>query len=295
MKEQSDTATSSLFDHWLIDSYCPDSVPSSTDKKLTVLLLSYKRIRNMEPIVRSLLRCECIGKIILSNNNPEYRIREWVTQTSDRLVCIDQTEHKGCAERYEIAKEEDVEYFCSIDDDIFLYPQQVTLLFEHLIRNPSVVHGIFGQKILDIDAYDPKEAFVHSITNTEESVDFLSQVLFFTRDHLRRYHETIRALYLDTPEGMRSLTWADDMVLSMSGNESPRCHTIGQYATCTTESTHGIALWVTPGFFHYRRQLCRHLIAFKNGLPPGDPEQIISLYHRREPVSLSNDTSIQDV
>ncbi len=95
-------------------------VPSAT-----AILLSYKRPKNIEPIVRALLRCAFIDKVIVSNNNPAVRIGDWVHLTDPRIRLIDQTRDSPPGLRFAIAFDTPAEHFLCIDDDIFPYPKQV--------------------------------------------------------------------------------------------------------------------------------------------------------------------------
>jgi len=114
-------------------------------EKLTVILLSYKRIRNMEPHVASLLRTDCVEKIVLSNNNPEYRIRDWVRIQDERLHLFDQPQRTPPGIRFDLAAREPGPYYLTIDDDVLLAPGQVLGIFRHLIANRSVPHGFQGE------------------------------------------------------------------------------------------------------------------------------------------------------
>jgi hypothetical protein len=47
---------------------------------------------------------------------------------------------------------------------------------------------------------------------------------------------------------------ADDILLSFSGDGSPKCHNLGLLDNCPTSSEEGIALWKEKGFFDKRIQ-----------------------------------------
>ena len=51
----------------------------------TAILLSYARPQNLQWIIQSLLRCEFIEKVIVSNNNPSTKLEKWVPITDSRL------------------------------------------------------------------------------------------------------------------------------------------------------------------------------------------------------------------
>src|SRR5262245_52651730 len=77
------------------------NIPES--EKLTVIVLNYKRPHNMQPIVRSILRCSFVNKLIVCNNDPLSRIEEWISASDKRVVLINNPRNRGTIARFEIA------------------------------------------------------------------------------------------------------------------------------------------------------------------------------------------------
>jgi glycosyltransferase involved in cell wall biosynthesis len=230
------------------------AVEIDRNKKLTVVLLSYKRPQNIEPLVRSALKCAFVARVIVCNNNPEFRMEKWVGVSEPRLLLLDQKENLGPGYRFHVAAREPGEYFCFIDDDVFLYPEQIRKLFGHLLEDPSVPHGVRGQIVFD------NQDFLDGIYGRECKVDILNGVYFFTKAHLSEYFR------LD--EKLNGIPRVDDIVLSFSGGSAPRCHDVGEILLCPTESVSGIAIWKETDF---RKHRLRALQKLSNVKPLKEP------------------------
>ena len=94
------------FLRWQLNARWGPRVALEGAQKLTAILLSWKRIRNMQPIVRSLLRCDFIDRVIVSNNKPQYRMREELHLRDERLQLIDQPQPRAPGVRFELARSE---------------------------------------------------------------------------------------------------------------------------------------------------------------------------------------------
>src|SRR5262245_61653884 len=224
-------------------------VMSDTGEQLTVVLLSYKRPWNMEPIACSALRCDFVDRVILCNNNPDYPIERWVRISDGRLVLLNQKVNRGPRFRFDIAMKEKGNYFLFIDDDIFLYPEQIKVLFVQLLDNPSVPHGVRGQVV-----FDCKE-FVDGLYGVETKVDILNGVYAFTRAHLLEY--------LRLEEELSGIPMVDDIVLSFAGESVPCCHDVGEILLCPTEPLPGVAVWKQPEFLKHRLAALQKLTKVK--------------------------------
>lgn len=108
------------------------------NEKLSVVLLSYKRPQNMRYIVDSLLACEFVREIVLSNNNPDLRMEDFLQSRDPRLKIINQRQRFFPTKRYDLAHELQSSYFMCIDDDVFLIPCQIKKLFMALLENSAV-------------------------------------------------------------------------------------------------------------------------------------------------------------
>lgn len=236
----------------------------SMDKSLqpvTVILLSYKRPWNMKPIVWSLLQCEWASRIFVVNNNPKIDIRRYVPFANSRITCINEDHNYGAMRRYEIAQQKESQYYLCIDDDIFFTPLQMTKLIRHLIANPSVPHGMFGQYIY-LDAH-PLQRWKHSVHGRECSVDILNRTYAFTHTHVQEFFRLLRCINQDTPEARKEMSPLDDVILSFCGNTKPHCHDVGGFIDCPSSSAQSIAQWQQNNFSARRTRLYTRLHGIK--------------------------------
>jgi hypothetical protein len=216
-------------------------------EKCCVVLLSYKRAPNMEMLVRSLLKCDFVGKIVVCNNNPEFDLRQMMRFDDPRVHLVQREEPTRQGIRFSLAKAEAVEYkyFISPDDDRFLYPNQIKKLFLGLLEDPSVPHGFEGE---DQDREDFRR--FHVALTGERRVDHLTGYYLFTREQLFRVLGIFEAL------GWNDLTKVgngEDVALSFSGTERPRIHKIGRVLDCETWKLPGVATWATHKDFYKER------------------------------------------
>lgn len=240
----------------------------SGPEKLTVILLSYRRVRNMEPIVEALLRAEFVEKIVVSNNNPEVRIADWIRLRDGRLHLIDQPRQAACGIRFELARAEPGRFFLCIDDDVLLSPEQVKRLFLALIARPEAPHGIQGENYVGESKQTFPPYWRVDLKGYEGQVDNINTVYGFTRDHLAEMERLAGVLELGS---VAELGNGDDVLLSASGTERPYIHDIGPVALCLSSHRIGVATWATrPRFFTDRKVLFLKLRALRPdlGVPP---------------------------
>jgi hypothetical protein len=222
----------------------PVGTLSTAGKSCTVILLSHNRPHNLHLLVDSALRNECVSKVIVSNSNRKVRIGEWVKSTDPRVSLVDETEPTQPGYRFVIAARDGGEYFISIDDDIFLTPRQIGLLFEQLVRDHSVPHGVKG------NLYEPSW---EQLCSLDREVDVLLGVYAFTRRHVSTTTALAEALGLSPLSNLRN---GEDILMSFAGPSRPRIHAVGRVTECASNSLAGIALWKTVDhFFEDRRRL----------------------------------------
>jgi hypothetical protein len=221
------------------------SVPSAS--KVTVVLTAYKkeRMRNLDPLVRSVLKCRFVEKVIVSNDNPDLRIADWVMVHDERLVLLDQPARRGCKHRWELAQAENAAYTIAIDDDVLIHPKQLALLFTHLLDRQEVPHGLSGCKI-PFEFHERQEL----------EVDLLFEIYAVTREHVQAYFDTIEQLKARgtlPAEGLGKR--GDFVVISHSGKARPVIHDVGFIARCASAYAEGVATFKEDGFASYTGEL----------------------------------------
>ena len=236
------------YDKIILKAPCPERAP---DGVFTAILLNYKRPQNIELLLRMLLQVPLINNVIISNNNPACDLSKWFFFTHPRVRVVEQFASKPCAERYFIARETSGEYFVCIDDDLFLLPSQVQKICEETLKDPSVLHGMFGQELLK------DGTFRHAVSNHVGRIDIISRLYVFSRPVLLGWHELLRETGSECDQ--KVLRQADDLLLSFAGTGLPLMHDVGPYLDCCTQGEKGVATWRDEDFFATRDVLFQKL------------------------------------
>lgn len=217
---------------------------------------NFHRPQNIEPIVRSLLAAQSVGRIVVSNNNPASPLRRWLRIASDRVVLAEHAEPQSAQQRFFHLRSFPSDLYLVLDDDLFLLPQQIDRLLWELGRNPSVPHGLYGQRW-------EGRSFRGGVRNTEGEIDVISRVYAFTAEHLERM--LLLAGKAGMPEG--DAGWKrsryDDLFLSFSGRSRPRIHDAGPFVDCPSQGRKGVATWRETGFHSEREEMFRKLTSLQ--------------------------------
>ena len=224
--------------------------------KATVILLSFKRPQNMDRIVRICLAARFVERVIVSNNNPEVDLRDWIGIDSDRLQLIAQPKPTPPGVRVSLARKAGGRHFISIDDDVFLSPGQLHRLYRAYLSDPSVPHGFHGQCWEEAE----REGGLGGVVLGDKRVDVLNRAYFFSESQLTEFERLAALLHLGPPEAIRN---GEDVLLSFCGERRPRIHGIGPVLECPTSDRAGIAVWREPGFQKTRVQLFQSLRTLK--------------------------------
>jgi hypothetical protein len=227
------------------------------DPDCTAIILSYKRPQNIAPLVGMLLKAPSIRHVIISNNNPDVKMSDWLRVESPRVGVIEQPTASACPIRYQIALGRDSQLFVAIDDDVFLRPSQIETLCAAMRAHPSSPCGIVGS------VYDEGRRMMEYGIRRPGDVDIINQVYAFTPSHVRRFFDLTGALgFGPTHQAWGSSTW-DDLVISHSGLSKPRICDVGEFTECPTSAEPGIAAWQEDGFFPFRLSLFQRLRALR--------------------------------
>jgi hypothetical protein len=229
---------------WLAQGRLGPSVTSGSGKQAAFMVTAYHlaRAKNIEPIVRSALRCDFISHVIAVNHNPEWKLADWVHVHDERLRLIDRTVRRGPGARWLPARDVPAEYFIAQDDDRFFFPAQLRTLFEQLVRCPDAAHGLLGRR----DQV--------SIENREARVDVLYSIYGITRAQLDLYFERLAQFAIQDPTVAQAIErCCDDICISTLAAGSPYVHRAGLLLPCPTTHIKGVALHSNADFYISRK------------------------------------------
>lgn len=226
-------------------------------EKFSVIILSFLRPQNIHRICESILQLEEVEKLIVSNNNPDVNLAEYVNIIDERFAIINQKEKSGAFKRYEIARDINAQLFFSIDDDLFLNKAQMKYLMNKLLENPSAPHGFWGQNYVESQEH---VSFEYGIINKNGNVDVLNRAYFFTNDHVQEIFNLLQKTKTTAIE----VESCDDIFLSFSGKEKPVTHDIKTFVDCPTSNQEGIALWKSVDFDNKRIDMLKKILKVKN-------------------------------
>ena len=222
---------------WVLYSHIGWQLSLKTPHKLTVLITYYNpaRIRHVNPQIRNLLKCKYIERVIISSHNPDLKIEDHVIVRNPRLVLLNQDVRRACGYRWVVAREYSPRYLVVIDDDILLFPFQLKRLFQRLIVEPNVPHGISGMVQMengDLEFHQWKNMDVH----------YLTEVYAVTHEHLEQYFEMVD-LFAERDENIpeRVEHLGDFIVISQTGAQNPKIHKVGRIFRDVTFNTPGVA------------------------------------------------------
>ncbi len=210
--------------------------PPRDDADLTLVLPSYGRPQNLALSVRLALAAPSVRRIVVVNDHPGVRLARWIEARDPRLTIVDRAVRVGPVARYLAARESGGELFLSVDDDLFLLPSAIERLGARLRADPSVPHGLYGQR------FDGRR-LIDNLARVEARVDVLNRAYAFTRAHLDAYFELLEALSIDPEDPRASVGLDDDLVLSFAGEGLPRIHELGPWLDCPSERRRGLARW----------------------------------------------------
>jgi glycosyltransferase involved in cell wall biosynthesis len=246
-----------LYQKWCLQGYFSSPLHLKTDKKVTIIVPSYhaSRARNLQPLVRSTLKCNFVEKIIISNHNPEIKLENWVKINDSRVTLINHSVRRGCGYGWIVASQEkNADYFIVIDDDMLINPQQLAVLFQQLINQPEIPHGFIGRR-----------ADGEYVMSQEIEVEFLYNIYAVTQTHIKNYLEYTQKIIKNgyaTPESIEY--WADDIVISKTGIGHPRIHKASSIRQCKTTQTSGVATFTENQFDQHRLQVDQALTKIKS-------------------------------
>ena len=210
--------------------------------KISVVLLSYKRIENIKIIIDSLLANDLIGEIIIWNNNSEIHIQYPginVVNSSNNYLCI---------ARYAMAmlcKNQTI-YFQ--DDDIFIDNDSIKKLFDEYIKDTTRIYGHCGRN-LDNGKYSQKNVY-------GECDIILGQAMLFSKSLLSSVYGKMLSL---TP-----FERGDDIAFSLLCRKK---HLSVETGSISLSHKDEFSLWRQPGHYEKRQLMVDRIM----GIPPSPP------------------------
>lgn len=225
-------------------------VKLNRDEKVTVVIMSYKRMNNISTIVQCALLCDFVDKVIVSNNNPEVDLESYLTIRDPRVELIQQSQRRGPSYRYDVARAYASEYYLCIDDDMFPTAWQLRKLFTCLLNSPSSTHGSGGQNNVN-GKFLPVVAAGHSGV----AVDVIVHIYAFTSAHLQRYFELLAKIGMDNEEVRHS----EDVIISFAGTEKCQLQPLGVIHHCSTALDDDIATSKQRDFPEFRKRLLQNM------------------------------------
>jgi hypothetical protein len=222
---------------WILNGYIGFKLGPRTSQKLTVLITYYNpaRLRHVNHQIRNLLKCEFVERVVISCHNPDVKIEEYVNVHDQRLALVSQSVRRACGYRWLVAREFSPEYLIVIDDDIVLFPAQLKVLFEHLITEPNIPHGLSGMihmKNGDLQFRQRENIDVH----------YLCEIYAVTKEHVEQYFELVKIFEQqdkNLPEAIEYL--GDFIVISQTGTQNPKIHKAGRIFRDETFNIPGVA------------------------------------------------------
>ncbi len=177
--------------------------------KITTVLLSYKRIKNLDNIIDSIKNSSVKTKLIIINNNPDINL------DMDNIDVINMGKNYGCMARQSIALLSQSSHCLFFDDDLMLERETIKNLSNWAKKLPDAIIGYFGIKLNREDKNTPyltgKKIFTEDI-NKPQLVDIVLGRIHFCQK--KKVIESFKLL-IQTPNIDRI---EDDIFLSMSNN-----------------------------------------------------------------------------
>ena len=252
---------------WMMAVTRGPTVHAATPVTCGVVLLSYARAPNMEMVARSFLKCAFVERVVISNNDPSVRLRDWIAIRDPRLVLVDQPAPTRQGIRLQLLAELGCAIAVTVDDDRFLFPEQIRRLVEEVHGDPDAPHGFEGEKVQrpEIRSRHGDYPFATGVTGTDTVVDTLTGGYFLTADQARTCLDTTRRLGITELAGFGN---GEDLVMSRSGRAPARIHDVGPVLQCWSSTDDQIATWRRGDFFGERLRLRARLAALGLGADP---------------------------
>lgn len=223
---------------WVLHGFVGRRSKLDVDQAVTVLITYYNpaRLRHVNHQIRNLLKCEFVERIVISNHNPQFKIDDFVKVHDRRLVLRNQSTRRGCGYRWLVARDFSPEYLIVVDDDIVLFPRQLKVLFESLLREPAIPHGLSGMR-------RKQDGHLEFRQRENIEVHYLTEIYAVSQEHLERYFEMVEILEEQDENISDEIgSMVDFIVISQTGTHQPKIHKAGRIYRDETFNVEGVAV-----------------------------------------------------
>jgi hypothetical protein len=222
---------------WILTGYFDRQITINTPQKVTVLITYFNpvRMKNINHQIRNILKCDFVERLIISNHNPEVHIQDRITVKNARITVQNQTVKRGCGFRWQVASEFAFEHLIVIDDDFLLSSSQLADLFQVLIAQPDIPHGLSGMNLVPSGGYE-------FLDRQSREVDFLCEIYAVTRGQLNRYLDITSIITNDEKIAKSVDSTADFLVISRMGTSKPKIHDLGRIFRDQSFKMEGVAV-----------------------------------------------------
>lgn len=197
--------------------------------KITAILLSWKRTRNIPRIIEALSRSPRIGEILLWNNNPKAKLHY------PRVVTINSPKNFLCFARYCLVPLAANDIIWFQDDDVLVEKDQLEAVYSAYMSDPSRIYGTVGRNIV---------GGRYCADNVHGECDIiLGRTMLF---HRALFHHAVEPLGAMPP----AMT-EDDIIFSLAAG---RRHFAVDVHARDMGSADRVALWRRPGHFRRRQR-----------------------------------------
>lgn len=209
--------------------------------KLSLVLLSWKRPKNIPIILDKLYSTKRIDEIILWNNNPEITL----DYKNPKLFVINSPKNYGTLIRYCLAGTLRNENIIFQDDDLYHNEDQIEMLFAEYIKDTSRIYGPLGRNL---------ENYKYIKKNSWGMVDIIiGRTTMFHKRHLHKFFK-----YLGSWSGV----FEDDILFSLSMKTKHKAVNIGEINGLPNIK----ALSKRPGHINGRQQMVDYCLKVIPGL-----------------------------
>lgn len=212
--------------------------PTSSSGSFAAIILVHKRPANLALQVRAALHAPSIGEVIVSCNNPEVRLDDWIGLTSPRLRLLEEA-GRNQTRRYRIALDSGAERFVLPDDDVLMSSEALDAFCLSLPANPAYPLGIAGQRCSDDGAWES------AVVGAHEEVDVLNRAYVCTREHAAGVFRNAELLGWNEQELYSNP--ADDLLLSYTGTALPRLVDV-DFVNCISHAHRAISTYRQENF-----------------------------------------------